>query len=246
MQTYIQHFSTIVIPMLILIAFVKEKYFFVVVGCFLLVLNFSFAGHKSVLFMGILIVAGYVFWRKEMVNIIMPGGIIICLLSLVECFFFNHAYVISYFFRRQGIDLALLSDEYYRYFMHNPTDIFRGTFLGKLGFISPYKINISRVIGNNYETQVVNCNNGMLADVWSNLGMVGIIVMPVILVVCFRLFDLVSDKIDTRCFIGLSIYYAVMFCNTTWSTVLLTHGFLIMCVLFFLFPKEQEGKCEKK
>ncbi len=239
---YVQHFSSIVIPVLILIAFKMKRYLIVIVGSFLLLLNFSFAGHKSILFMGIMIIIGYIFWRKDMVYIIMPGGIVIGILGLLEYIVFNHAYIISYFFRRQGFVLAQLSDQYYRYFKHNPTDIFRGTILGKLGFESPYNLPIARIIGNNYETQAINCNNGMLADVWAHLGIIGLIIMPIIFVVCFRLFDFVSYKIDSRCFIGLAIYYAVMFCNTTWSTVLLTHGFLIMCILFFLFPRESEGK----
>lgn len=135
--------------------------------------------------------------------------------------------------------LAQLSDEYYRYFRNNPTDIFRGTFLGKLGFESPYNLPISYVIGNNYSTQTVNCNNGLLADVWSNLGIIGIVVMPFILIVCFRLFDMATEGIESRYVVGLAVYYVVMFSNSTWSTVLLTHGFLIMCIGFFMFPRVQ-------
>ena len=38
-MSYVQHFSTIIIPMLILIALGKKKYLFVIAGCFLLLLN---------------------------------------------------------------------------------------------------------------------------------------------------------------------------------------------------------------
>lgn len=234
---YMQKFSTILIPLLILFAFSKKKYIFGIFGCFLLLLNFSFAGHKSVLFMGIFLIAGFLFWRKEMMSIIVPGGVVIGIFAILEERFFQHAYINSFLFRREGFVLASLSDKYYRYFINNPTDLFRGTFLGKLGWVSPYKQPVSSVIGNNYLTQTVSSNNGLLADVWGQLGVIGILIMPIIIIVCFRLFDMATDGLEMKYLIGIGIYYAICFMNSTWSTVLLTHGFLIACMALFLFPR---------
>lgn len=235
---YLQSFSTILIPLLILFCFRQKKYVLVIWGMFLQILNFSFAGDKIVLFMGVLVLVGAVFWKKQMASWILPGGIGLGILAMIEKKIFGHEYIIDYFFRRMGYLLAQLSDEYYRYFRDNPTEIFRGTFLGKLGFGSPYRLSLSYVIGNNYLSQTVSCNNGFLADVWSNLDIIGILVMPFILIVCFRLFDMASDGIASRYVIGLAVYYAVVFSNGTWSTVLLTHGFLIMCFVYFMFPRD--------
>lgn len=181
-----------------------------------------------------------------MVSLILPGGIGLAVLAMIEDKIFTHAYIISFFFRRQGYVLAQISDEYYRYFRNNPTDLFRGTFLGKLGFENPYNLSISYVIGNNYSTQTVNYNNGLLADVWSNLGVIGIVIMPFILIVCFRLLDMAAEGIESRYIIGLAAYYAVMFSNSTWSTILLTHGFLIMCIGFFMFPRNQNAAGDRR
>lgn len=243
---YLQSFSTILIPMLMLFSFRQKKYILVLWEAFLLVLNFSFAGHKTVLFMGVLVIAGAIIWREQMISMILPGGIGLAVLGIVEEKIFSHAYIISFFFRRQGYVLAELSDKYYRFFRHNPTDIFRGTFLGKLGFESPYQLSMSYVIGNNYETQTVSYNNGLLADVWSNLGIIGIFIMPFIMIVCFRLFDMATQKIHSKYVIGLALYYGVIFANSAWSTVLLTHGFLIMCLGFFIFPRAQSIKGDGK
>lgn len=243
---YLQSFSTILIPLLMLFFFRQKRYVLVLWGAFLLILNFSFAGHKTVVFMEILVLAGAVFWRKQMVSWIVPGGIGLGILAMIEERIFTHAYIISFYFRRMGYVLAQLSDEYYRYFRDNPREIFRGAFLGKLGFVSPYRLSLSHVIGNNYLSQIVSCNNGFLADVWSNLGIVGILVMPLILIACFRLFDMAADGIHSRYVIGLAVYYAVLFSNTTWSTVLLTHGFLIMCFGYFMFPKDAGLTGEEK
>ncbi|MDE6950131.1 MAG: hypothetical protein K2P64_04345 [Lachnospiraceae bacterium] len=243
---YLQSFSTILIPLLILFCFRQKKYVLVLWGTFLLILNFSFAGHKSVLFMGILVLAGAIFWRRQMVSWIVPGGIGVAILAMLEEKVFEHGYIISLFFRRMGYLLAQLSDEYYRYFRNSPTEIFRGTFLGKVGFERPYPLSLSYVIGNNYLSQIVSCNNGLLADVWSNMGIMGILVMPFILIICFRLFDMASEGLPTRYTVGLVVYYAALFSNGTWSTVVLTHGFLIMCFVFFMFPRDEGLEGERR
>lgn len=241
-MSYIQHFSSILIPLLILMAFNKKKYLFVIGGGLLLILNFSFAGHKTVLFMGIILIMGYLFWRDKMISLIVPGGVLVGILAILEEVVLRQGYIISFFFRRQGYLLALLSEDYYRFFKNNPKDIFRSAFLGKFGFESPYLLPISKVIGNNFDNQIVNYNNGLLGDVWAHLGLPGLIIMPLILIVCFRLFDMASDGINMRYLVGLGVYYAVLFANTIWSTVLLTHGFLLTCLIFFLFPRKNDKK----
>ena len=113
--------------------------------------------------------------------------------------------------------------------------------MGKLGFDSVYNQQLGRVIGNNFETQVVNCNNGLLADVWANMGWIGLIIMPIILIVCLRFWDCVSFEIEMRVTISLVLYYAMQFANSSWSTVLLSHGFIIMCLILLIFPKAKTG-----
>lgn len=237
--SYFQRFSVILISLLILMSFNKKKYVGGLFSIFLLLLNFSFAGHKTVLFMGVLLIIGYFLWIKEMIYLIVPGGVLIAFLGIFEKICFKSFYIVSFFFRRQGYVLAVLSDYYYRFFKINPKDFFRSTFLRKLNFESPYSLPIPYVLGTNYDTQTVSYNNGILADVWAHLGIIGILVLPIILIVCFKLFDLVTDKLDMKYFIGLAAYYSVIFTNTTWSTALLTHGFLIMCIIFFMFPQNK-------
>lgn len=234
---YIRNLSTIIVPMLILLTLNKKKYLLTIFLLFLVLINFFYAGNKSVLFFPIILIGGFIFYRKNMLSLIFPAGIMIELLAILEQRL-GSIYITSFIFRRQGFVLAYLSECYYRFFLKNPTDIFRDGVLGKLGFDSIYTNNMANVIGNNIETQTVNCNNGLLADVWSGLGLIGLLIMPIILIICFRLLDFVSYRINQRLMIGLTLYYAITFANSTWSTVLLTHGFIIMCVILIIFPKE--------
>lgn len=243
--TFLQYFiqiTRILVPMLILLALREKKILTFLWLMFITLINFSYEGSKTVILFPIILIGGYIFYRKNLLRCILPGVIILQVISILEqvC---GKGLIVSLIFRRQGILLAKLSEDYYRFFISHSTDLFRNSIMGKLGFNSIYSQEISKVIGNNYETQVVNCNNGLLADVWSGLGLIGLIVMPVILILCFRFFDFVAHRVDSRLVISLAIYYAIIFMNTTWSTVLLTHGFFIMCVLMIIFPKENEKLC---
>lgn len=172
-----------------------------------------------------------------MISLIFPIGIIIEFFAIIEEKL-GSIFIVSFLFRRQGMVLAQLSEQYYRFFLENPIDIFRNNIMGKFGFDSIYSNTLARVIGDNYQTQTVNCNNGLLADVWSGLGFIGIIVMPIIIIICFRLLDFVSYEVDLRLMVGLVLYYAIAFANTTWSTVLITHGFIVLCLMLIIFPRK--------
>lgn len=233
--------SRIVIPMMILLSLKKRKYISLLWLLFMTIVSFSYDGSKTVIFFPIILIGGYVLYRKKLINCILPGVILVQVISIIEQLK-GTGIIISLIFRRQAVLIAQLSENYYRFFLEHNTDIFRNSVMGKFGFDSIYSQNISKVIGNNFETQVVNCNNGLLADVWANLGVIGIVIMPIILITCFRIFDIVAYGVDVRLIVSLAAYYTVIFMNSTWSTVLLTHGFLVMCIVLAIFPRE---KCSK-
>lgn len=233
---YALNMIPILIAMLIVLTLYMRKYILFFVLLALTVIDFSIAGHKSVILFPVILIGGYIFYRKNMISVILPAGIIGEVLAIAE-HFAGKGLLVTLVFRRMGFVLAQLSEYYYRFFTNHDIDMFRQGIIGKLGFDSIYSQSIAHVIGNNFETQVVNCNNGLMADVWSGLGYIGIIVMPVILLFCFRLLDSVARGVDLRLIIGLVVYYAACFANSQWSTVLITHGFVLMCLVLLFFPR---------
>lgn len=203
-------------------------------------IDFSIAGHKTVILFPVILIGGYIFYRKNMISLILPAGVLLEIMAIAENFLGRGLFV-TLVFRRMGLVLAQLSEFYYRFFSYSSTDLFRQGIIGKLGFHSIYSQRIANVIGNNFETQVVNCNNGLMADAWANLGIIGIFVMPVVVAYCLRLLDFASHKVDVRLIIGIVVYYAFSFANSQWSTVLLTHGFILMCLLLLFFPREADN-----
>lgn len=144
----------------------------------------------------------------------------------------------SLFFRRVMYVPVQISEHCAMYASLRPLNLFQQGIMGKLSFESIYSANISKVIGA-YMGSFSAANNGLLGDLYLNLPAVpGILLMPLILIVCLRLFDLLAGKVERKYLLPFCVYYAFGFINSSWSTVLLSHGFLIACLLLYLFPKE--------
>ena len=102
-------------------------------------------------------ISNYFNWRlyflqeKYVISLIFPVGILVEVLAIIEQKL-GFVFITSYLFRRQSLLLAQLSENYYRFFLENPTDIFRSSIMGKFGFDSVYNLQIGKVIGNNFQT----------------------------------------------------------------------------------------------
>lgn len=236
---YLRAVTNMMIPILIILALHYKRYVSLIWLFILNILAFSFAGDKSIVLLPIILICGYLFYRNNLINLIVPGAIILEIVACVEKII-GSQYLITFIFYRTIMVPAELSDYYYRFFTVHNIDIFRNGIMGKLGFHSAYDQIIPNVIGNNFDSQSINCNSGMLADVWANLGIVGIVIMPIILIVCFRLIDFVTYGIDHKMIIGIICFFVICFVNMSWSTVLLTKGVLVACIMFLFFPKETD------
>ena len=58
--------------------------------------------------------------------------------------------------------------------------------------------------------------------------------------ILFRLLDAAARDIPQKIYIGLCVFFAMSFCNGSWSTVLLSGGFLMACIFLYLFPVQKE------
>lgn len=237
---YLRKGAVILTAILLVKALADRKWIILVYLCFIIWVSFSFAADKSVALFPVLLIGGYLFYRKGMISLIVPGFIGLEALSFVTDVI-GIRWLTSFIFTRQGATLPLLSIYTYKFFEAHPDDLFRQGVMGKMGFQSIYQF-LPNTIGNNYVEQTINCNNGMLSDVWSSFGYIGLLLMPVILIVCLRLMDAAVYKLDSRLIIGLVLYFAICFANAQWSTVLLTQGYLITVIVLFVFPRKDTRK----
>ena len=237
---YLRQGAVIVTAILIVKALTIRKYYLVIYLLFIIWISFSYAADKSVALFPLLLIGGYIFYRKKMSSIIIPGFTMLQVVAYITDRF-GIQWLTSFIFARQGTTLAQLSFYTYKFFQSHPNDLFRQGIMGKLGFHSIYGF-LPNTIGNNFVEQTINCNNGMLSDVWSSFGAIGVLVMPVILIACFRFLDMATYGLDNRQTIGIVLFFSACFANAQWSTVLLTQGYMITALALLLFsPTKHEG-----
>lgn len=199
---------------------------------------FSIGGHKSTFFFLFLVLASMILYREWMFRW-MPG--LLLLISAVPFMesMLGGVWICSLFFRRMMFVPVQLSEKYAVFFSEHPLNLFQDGIMGKFSFDGIYATTIPRIIGEFVGEYQMNGNNGLLGDMYANLPItLGLLLMPLILVVCFRIFDLLAGKIDQKILMPFCVYFAIVFIDSSWSTTLLTHGFLVACVLLYFFPKE--------
>lgn len=231
----------IVLAILLLYWLTRRKYLVVAVLVVVYLFLFSIAAHKALFFYLLLLLAGYYLYRPWMMRWL--GGLLTLLagVTVLEVKLVGSVYLLSLFFNRSIFLVVFLGQQYMEFFSKNPLSLFRDSILGKLPRITPvYTTAIPRIMGEFRGHIGENANNGLVGDMFSNLPTVlGVVLIPLILVVCLRLLDATSHKLSEKLTAATCAYFAVGFSNGSWSTVLLSNGFLIACLLFYFFPKEE-------
>lgn len=237
----LRSFASTVIPILILNAFVTKRRFLGIIIFIIGFLNFSIDGSKTAFFMLLVAVISYIFYKDWMIKIVCPLLTAITIASGLMIEIFDNIYPLSMFIRRVMFVPIQLSEFYIKYFSENSLNLFRNGFLDKIGFTSVYDLQIPRLMGQ-FMGNESSANNGLIGDAFSNLGFVGILIMPIILIVIFRFMDSLSKNISMNVIFVSCVNFSIGFTNSSWSTILLTHGFLVICMLLYIFPSNDEKR----
>ncbi len=237
--SYALSWMTIVLSILILYWLRAKKYLVVALLIIVYLFYYSIGAHKDVfLFLFLLVACNFVYrkWMCRWVAGFLSLGVAACwLLQAIWGFLLP----MSLFVRRMMYVPVQLSEVYANYFSEHPLNLLREGILGKLGFDPVYSYKIPKVIGE-FLDKHTNANNGMLGDMYANLpAILGVFIFPLILVMIFRMFDMSAKSLPAHIVVGFCIFFAISFCNTTWGTTLLSGGFLLACVLLYLFPLEK-------
>lgn len=215
----------------------KKMAFFIAVIQFL---AFSVDGSKSTLFALVFTYIGYKFIKNLSIHLFAKLLLVLNSFALIENFVFGTIYLIIIFIRRVMFLPNLLNLYYYDFFSRNAYDYFRQGIVGRLGFDSPYNISISNIIGGAYfNSPTMMANNGLFSDAYSNLGITGILIMPFVLVIAMRFLDACSNGIKSSILIACIVTSAYTFLSSSFFTVMLTHGFLIVCISLLFLPQKK-------
>ncbi|MZQ74566.1 MAG: hypothetical protein GT589_00210 [Peptoclostridium sp.] len=235
--TYLFSASRAIFPTLIVYNLSKGRLKITLLLGVIQFLIFSVDGSKSVLFSMILAFVGYAFYNRNRTSWFVWGLLMVNMVSIFEKLLLNSTYVINIFIRRILFLPQLLNYFYYDFFSNNEFDFFKQSILGKFGFASKYDIRIPNLIGANYYGS--SANNGLFSDAYYNLGLIGIIVMPFLIILALRFLDACSKDIDIRILIASIITGSLNLMSSSFFTVMLSHGFIGVCIVLYIIPRKQ-------
>ncbi len=246
---YLFSWSKIINPIFLGYSILNKKYILSIVFFLTQIVSFGIDGLKLTLMITLITVFICFFYKKTSVYYLKKyigiGLIFILILSLLEKVIFNTFEIIDFIIRRILFIPNYLNYYYFDFFQYNIPDYFRGSFLRHFGIETPYP-QLGNIIGEiYYSSPQMNCNDGLIADAITNFGIIGIFIMPVILTLLLRVLDLCTINIDSRVLFSSSIYTAYIFVSSFSLTVLLTHGYIIMCILL-LFMKKNNDEIVKR
>lgn len=208
-------------------------------------MHFSLAAHKS--FIGIMAIClsislVYKLWMKCLI----PLAIIGCNIFAAMLYtLIGERYFLSYIIRRCFFVPAMFSVDYVNYAQANSYSLLTGI-LSNIGIPTNYIESTSIIIGQ-YNGSGSSANTGLVGEAYLNLGLIGVILIPIIIVFLFRIFNTATVKLNPSIYMGLMIYFCNSFLNSNWFTILLSHGFLITCILLYLYPEDERNLiCKEK
>lgn len=239
--SYLLSMMPVILSILLVFWLQKKKYVTAALLCIVYLFLFSISAQKSTFFFLILLLACWFFYRSWMRKWISVLMVALTIISMLELFFTKTFYIMSVFIRRIFLLPVQICEQYLQFFLQNPQNLFRDGIMGKMGFNELYNTPIPRIIGEFRGHTEENANGGLLADLFSNMPLFpGIILMPLILIICFRLLDMTTVRLPERLRFPISFYFALMFISGVWSTILLSSGFLLACILLYIYPSEEE------
>lgn len=237
--SYILSSMTVILTVLLLYWMSVKKYLIVAALCLVYLFYFSISAQKTVFFLLLIAVACVFLYREWMVRWL-PGLLSLAAgAAMLETRITGTIYLLTLLFRRVMMLPVLIAEQRWYFFRENPLGLFQDGIMGKLSYDNIYSSKLALVIGEYRGKMGESANNGLIGDMVSNLPVpLGLLIMPMILIICFRMLDMTTGNLNRKIFVPFCIFFAFMFLNGTWSTVLLSHGFLLACALLYLFPKE--------
>ena len=222
-----------ILPVLLVLCILNKKYKLVAALTFVIFLNFSINGLKSVIFKLFLCV-GLIFVKPKHVyaTVIIAFPLLIVLASLS----FDNSFsdFISSTIVRRVLDIpVVLDNDYYNFFSTERMPVF---------FNSQEASKTAFDIGAlYYDKPDMRVNNGLFSDAFMNMGWPGLFVFALIYAIFFKAGDSILKNVNP----AISFFSMLMIINTigstTFTTSLLTHGVALLCLsLYFIASSERK------
>lgn len=234
-------------PILLAYCLLKKKRLLSIVFFASQMLSFGIDGLKTTFFIPFLVIAGVIFGNKISAEQLKKWIVIAftCVVSIgfLEKLIIKTNLVYTLFTRRIMFLPCYIGNCYFDFFSRNEPDFFKESILRFLGANSRYLEHggVTLTIGETYYRSGVNFNNGLSSDAVANLGIIGCIIMPIALIIVLRYLDRSAYLLDKRLTIATALYLSVVFLSSFLTTVLITHGVVVLIVLLSMVKRENYG-----
>lgn len=247
--SYIYTMSSTVISLMICMFSVKKNYIMAVLLFLVQIFNFSIGGHKTYLLFAVLaMMLGCLYEKfyKVFKDIILLYGVIgVLLMECIEKLLFGTFYLSANISRRVLFVPQILNYYYYDFFTKNEFDYFRQGPLRLLGFSSRYEKGISLIIGEKYIGENCNACNGLFSEAYSNMGIIGVVILPIILLVVLLTIEYLLKGMERSTLVFFAFLCAYIFGSGNISTGLVSNGIIagiIVCMFLKRGTANERGK----
>lgn len=228
--------TRVVIPIIFIFTLKYKMKLLTLINSMFLIFLYLMGAVKSVLLGSILVVLFYIISNKNMISIITKGLNVLLLLALIYSFFvINDRNIINVIIFRRIMFLPSLLDYCYFDFFNDNYLYWSNSFLkGVVEY--PYLDSVPRLIGLEYfDKDKMAANNGLISDGFSNAGFIGVLFSLFI----FNFFMVIvkNCNVDSK-FFGIYFFILYGFLTTATSTVLITHGGILLLLITFLLLRE--------
>lgn len=218
----------------------QKKYLLVGIAFFLQILSFGIDGSKSVFFFALCALAINIFPRINLSKINKYALYFLSGITLTGIIFYKMTgsyFIVSLFNRRLMLLPVQLGQNYFTFFTTNTPDYYRGSFLKYFGIKTPYP-DLAYLIGKTFYNQpTMGANNGLISDAITNMGLIGIILEPLLIVWILRALDNSSKGLDVRIYITAALYAGIVLLNSFVPVALLTHGILVVILVLSMMRR---------
>lgn len=236
---YIFNMGKAIIPLLAIYCLYMRRRLSFIFYSIIQIITFFIDGTKSTFFLLICGIALYKIIQYGnkiilMIPIIFAGINISCIL---EKFIMSTTNINDFIIRRMMFVPCRLSEYYYDYFSENGIDYYRQS-LGIILGDSKYELSIPRLIGKVcFNDPDMAANNGLFADAYANLGVIGVIILPIMIVFVLKIMEGVAHYLPKEIYAVTAIQASVAFISSSFFTTLLTHGIAFSIIMLYILCK---------
>ncbi len=236
---YILASSNTIMPIFFIYFMLKKKRIITGITFIIILLNFGIAGDKTIVFMLLLTIIAYYFYKTNYIKYFSAFLIAVLIFSFGEYYLLNTSNITTFISNRTLFLPARLHYYYYDFFSTHPFDYFKQGILRRIGLSSQYNENIAFILGEEYfNSDFIRANNGLFSEAYSNLGYLGVILIPFLIMIILKLFDGITININFKFLIVPVLSVVLPLISAPISTALLTNGIIFVWFILYIMRDE--------